>query len=195
MRTFGVPTENIPLTYCGAVKTKNAWRLFKVRSSIDKYRKSKQPFPHAEYYELNSVVFGKRGKASHLPGNAALNEIIDDAIRRISGDVDDSSSTYSSRISDFQREMIATTIMEEAKELGLVYIEYNKRYLWYEDVTNVKKILKVITQTVRDRRKRPRNLNLKAKRIIVIKDDDEDEGLPLDAPLAKKLKTATAMWV
>ena len=152
LRSFGIPTEDIPRTHTHTIKTRNHARLIKVRKVIDTLvQKAKSKNYHSDAFyagiecpEINCIIFGKH--AWDHPGNIEFREILREII--ITQDQDRKKSD--------NRIPIIKNVIEESQSRRFRFLMYDRETFFYEEITDYNKIWSLIEQAVREHRKRSR---------------------------------------
>jgi len=158
LRGFGIPTEDIPRTCTGKIKTKGLAKWVRVRTAIDDHRRmmaqnnynayysmppSVRVFPGIECPEINCVLFRLAGLASTHPGNVEFRLFLQEK--------------------DGEREQLKTRkqkddhlhqIIEEVTQRGLRFLQYDENRHWYNEITDYKILRKHVFQAQRDIAKR-----------------------------------------
>lgn len=158
LRCFGVPTEDIPRTCTGKIKTKYWARWIKVRTCMDDHRRlmarndhnsyyatpaSDRTFPGIECPEVKCVLFRSAGLASRHPGNVEFRTFLQDR--------------------ESEREQLKTVQQKDAHLYRIVEVTVNRgfRFLvfdedkfWYKQINDYEILRKHIFQAQRDVLKR-----------------------------------------
>lgn len=154
LRCFGIPTEGIPRTFTGKMKTKYLAKWMKIRTAMDDYRRmmsqndhntyyakppSMRAFPGIECPEVNCVLFRLAGLASTHPMNVEFRLYLEEK--------------------DGEREQLKTLrqkddhlhqIIEETARRGLRFLVFDEERYWYTEITDYKTLRKHIFQAQRD---------------------------------------------
>lgn len=155
LRSFGIPTEHIPLSSTGTLKTVNHKSYLKMRSLIDAHRKkmaggnyrlyyssssNQSPFFAIECPEINSFLVRRNGAAWNYPGNIRLREFLEE------------------KLMDRKRlqENYVRSIAEEIREQNFEILVFDENHSWYNRVTKMDEIQRQVLYIMREIRKRNR---------------------------------------
>eukprot|EP00531_Pseudo-nitzschia_arenysensis_P003655 CAMPEP_0116122170 /NCGR_PEP_ID=MMETSP0329-20121206/4074_1 /TAXON_ID=697910 /ORGANISM="Pseudo-nitzschia arenysensis, Strain B593" /LENGTH=500 /DNA_ID=CAMNT_0003616005 /DNA_START=279 /DNA_END=1780 /DNA_ORIENTATION=- len=154
LRCFGIPTDDIPRTCTGKIKTKYLAKWMRVRTAMDDHRRimaqndynsyyakppSVRAFPGIECPEVNCVLFRLAGLASTHPGNVEFRLFLQDKEK--------------------EREQLKTLqekdnhlhqIIKETADRGFRFLVFDENRYWYEEITDYKVLRKHIFQAQRD---------------------------------------------
>lgn len=165
LRTFGIPTECIPLSYTGTIKDTNHKTSIKMRTKLDNNRKAEaagdyiryyspnflpKPFPAVECPEIDAFLVRRNGVAWNYPGNIHVRALLEE------------------KLGDEQKlkEEFVSTITEELIARNIPIMVYDDKNGWYMRVTNKQYLQKQVLYIMREIRKRRR---LKAKTTTSLK--------------------------
>jgi len=158
LRCFGVPTDDIPRTCTGKIKTKYLAKWMKVRTAMDDHRRimaqnqynayyAKPPsvrlFPGIECPEVNCVLFRLAGLASTHPGNVEFRLFLQDK---------DSERDQLKTLR--QKDDYLHQIIEETATRGFRFLVFDESRYWYNEIIDYKVLRKHIFQAQRDIGKR-----------------------------------------
>ncbi len=157
LRSFGIPTDDIPRTHTHTLKLKNHNRLIKVRRAVDSFVEQSVAsneftnirFPGIECPEINCVIFGKY--AWDHPGNVEFRGLLREFFVGRERDVETADQIYS----------MVDDVIEECISRKFRFLMYDRNVYLYEDVTEYGEIWGLVEQAIKDDRKRR-----KAKRMI-----------------------------
>lgn len=162
LRSFGIPTNDIPRTSTNTIKIKNHQRFIKIRKAKDDYilqqyqhNQHQHQFPHIECPEINCILFGRC--AWDHAGNIEFRGIIEDVETQQS---DNMNASINNNSNDDINERIYKVI-QESKKRAFRFLMYNRQTYLYTECTDYNDIWKLVDQAVREYRKRN-----KAKRMI-----------------------------
>jgi hypothetical protein len=171
LRSFGIPTDDIPRTHTHTIKLKNHNKLLKIRKSRDEFIQEAKinkitdiRFLGIECPEINCVLFGRY--AWDHPGNVEF--------RGLLRDVTLANKDRNLEIPD-QLHLMIKNVIEESRIQKFRFLMYDRETFLYEEVTDYGKIWGLVEQSVREHRKRSR-----AKRMIDETKDakSSDEEVP-----------------
>ena len=155
LRTFGIPTECIPLSCTGTIKDANHKTSIKMRTKLDDNRKAEangdyiryyspdstcKPFHAIECPEIDAFLVRRNGVAWNYPGNISVRALLEE------------------KLGDQQRlkENFVSAITEELIALDIPILVYEDQNGWYVRVTNKQDIQKQVLYIMREIRKRRR---------------------------------------
>eukprot|EP00531_Pseudo-nitzschia_arenysensis_P003794 CAMPEP_0116149924 /NCGR_PEP_ID=MMETSP0329-20121206/19245_1 /TAXON_ID=697910 /ORGANISM="Pseudo-nitzschia arenysensis, Strain B593" /LENGTH=511 /DNA_ID=CAMNT_0003646347 /DNA_START=191 /DNA_END=1726 /DNA_ORIENTATION=- len=138
LRAFGVPSEKLPITYSGTIKTANLkkWLRFRHLQEDERYYKTmlckdntntvnnSKNFELIECPYLTDILFRKGKNFAAQPGNALLRQVIKS---KIESGIFDTNGTYKTR-------QFVTDIIEELKQGGATPNNPPIRLLEWNDV-------------------------------------------------------------
>ncbi len=165
LRTFGIPTECIPLSCTGTIKDGNHKTSMKMRTKLDDNRKAEAAGDYIRYYspdftsksfhaiecpEIDAFLVRRNGVAWNYPGNFHVRALLEEKLG-------DKQRLHENFVSDVTEEFIARDIPI------LVYEDQNG---WYVRVTSKQDIQKQVLYIMREIRKRRR---IKAKTATSLK--------------------------
>lgn len=158
LRSFGIPTDDIPRTHTHTIKLKNHTRLIKARKVIDTFMEQSMVtneaknvrFPGIECPEINCVIFGKY--AWDQPGNIEFRGLLREMrIAEMDRDLE-----MHSKMRLLIEELIQASVSRKFR-----FLIYDRETFFYKEVTEYVEIWDLVDQSVREHRKRS-----KAKRMI-----------------------------
>ena len=160
LRSFGIPTDDIPRTHTHSIKLKNHMRLLKVRKTIDSFREQAMAtngyknvtFPHIECPQTNCILFGRY--AWDHPGNIEFRGLIQE-LATAQENRDRNEAMHDGLYCMNKR------LIQEALSRNFRFLMYDRETLLYKEATEYGDIRKLVEQSVREHRKR-----VKAKRMI-----------------------------
>lgn len=174
LRSFGIPTEDIPRTFTHTIKTKNHARLIKIRRVVDAFvEKASETdedfrFPGIECPEINCVLFGKH--AWDYPGNVEFRGILREVFHDTWLDLD---------VSDQMKSMIQEVI-DVSRARKFRFLLYDRKTFLYKEVTDNETMWALADQALREYRKRSRAKRMMTGKKIVIANladaDDTNTG-------------------
>lgn len=155
LRSFGIPTENIPRSSTGTIKNAYHKSYLKTRSLIEDRRKeraggnyglyyssssSQTAFPAIECPEINSFLVRRNGAAWNYPGNIRLRSFLGEKLieqKRLQEDY-------------------VSSIAEEITKRNIQILYYDENFGWYNRITKKEEIQKQVLYIMREIRKRNR---------------------------------------
>ena len=158
LRCFGIPTEDIPRTCTGKIKTKFLSKWVKVRTAMDDHRRmmaqnnynsyyARPPvlrdFPGIECPEVNCVLFRLAGLASTHPGNVEFRLLLQEKEK-------DREKLKTLK----QKDDHLNQIIEEMIQRGLRFLVFDENRHWYNEITDYRVLRKHVCQAQRDIGKR-----------------------------------------
>lgn len=153
LRSFGIPTEDIPRTHTNTIKLKNHTRLIKGRKVIDSFVEKAMitngtndvKFPGIECPEINCVLFG-RHSWDH-PGNVEFRGLLQEIM-------------LSRKERDFWRlnesYCVIKIVIQESLSRKFRFLIYDRETSFYKEATEYEEIWGLVDQSVREYRKRSR---------------------------------------
>lgn len=155
LRTFGIPTECIPLSCTGTIKDGNHKKFLKMRSKLDEHCRLEaggdylryyspsfvaRPFPAIECPEIDSFLVRRNGVAWNYPGNIRVRTLLEE------------------RLCDQQRlqEDYVSAVTEEFIAWNIPMLVFDDTNGWYTRVTKKQDIQKQVLCIMREIRKRHR---------------------------------------
>ena len=158
LRSFGIPTDDIPRTYTHTIKLKNHTRLIKARKVIDTFMKNSMVtneaknvrFPLIECPEINCVIFGKY--AWDHPGNIEFRGLL----REMGIAEKEQELEMHLKMRSLIEELIQASVSRKFR-----FLIYDRETCFYKEVTEYVEIWDLVDQAVREHRKR-----CKSKRMI-----------------------------
>jgi hypothetical protein len=161
LRSFGFPTDLVPITSSGVVKTKSLNKFLAFRKAYDTFQQqtkgeiqtnpsSRLPlqFPGLDCPDLSCVIFRSAGLAWDHPGNIEFRKIIE---RR----EQDRSNLKSMTEKNYHLHQI----IEECMSTNLRFVIYDKKNEWYVETQDYDLIRKCVFQALRDQSKRKKARN------------------------------------
>lgn len=154
LRCFGIPTDDIPRTCTGKIKTKYLAKWMRVRTAMDDHRRimaqndynsyyakppSVRAFPGIECPEVNCVLFRLAGLASTHPGNVEFRLFLQDK----EGEREQLKTLR-------QKDDYLHQIIEETAMRGFRFLVFDESRYWYNEITDYKVLRKHIFQAQRD---------------------------------------------
>mmetsp|Transcript_9316 Transcript_9316/g.23169 ORF Transcript_9316/g.23169 Transcript_9316/m.23169 type:complete len:501 (+) Transcript_9316:122-1624(+) len=157
LRSFGIPTDDIPRTYTHTIKVKNHNRFIKVRKSVDAFVENAfasnevafMRFPGIECPEVNCVLFGRY--AWDHPGNIEFRGLLRETFIGKERHVDLSDRMHS----------IVKDVIDESLSRKFRFLMYDRKTFLYKEVTEYGEVWGLTEQALKEYRKRS-----KAKRVI-----------------------------
>lgn len=167
LRSFGIPTDDIPRTHTHTIKVKNHIRLIKVRKLVDGFvdkavTANELPdvrFPGIECPEVNCVLFGRY--AWDHPGNIEFRGLLREILADRAFGVD---------ISDQMQSMIRDVIKESSAR-KFRFLMYDRKTFLYKEVIKYEEIWGLVDQSLREFRKRSRAKRMIQQTKLVIRRD------------------------
>jgi len=159
LRSFGIPTDDIPRTHTHSIKIKKHARFLKVRKLMDAVVKEAMQTnqmncalqqPGIECPEINCVLFGRY--AWDYPGNIEF--------RGLLREMGYSQTEQEREMLDEMNSMVEKVI-KEARSRNFRFMVYDRDTFLYTEVKEHEEIRGLVEQSVREHRKRSR-----AKRMI-----------------------------
>ena len=160
LRCFGIPTDDIPRTCTGKIKTRYLMKWIKVRTAMDDHRRimaqndynsyyanppSMRTFPAIECPEVNCVLFRLAGLASTHPGNVEFRLFLQDKeCERVH------LKTLQAKDNHLHQ------IIKETAARGFRFLAFDESRYWYNEINDYKVLRKYIFQAQRDISKRTR---------------------------------------
>eukprot|EP00536_Pseudo-nitzschia_multiseries_P013055 jgi/Psemu1/245100/estExt_Genewise1.C_5330025 len=154
LRCFGVPTEDIPRTCTGKIKTKYLAKWIKVRTSIDDHRRMKarndynayyatpasdRVFPGIECPGVNCVLFRLSGLASKHPGNVEFRTFLQEK------EEEKKQLKTLQQIDDHVYQIIDETVKK-----GFRFLVFDENKFWYNEINDYETLRKHVFQAQRD---------------------------------------------
>lgn len=172
LRSFGIPTEDIPRTFTHTIKTKNHVRLIKVRKVIDGFVEKAAGtnkdfrFPGIECPEINCVLFGKY--AWDHPGNIEFRGLLREVLNDKWLDLD---------ISD-QMDSMIEEVIDKSRAREFHFLVYNRETFLYAEVADDEAMRVLADQALKEYRKRRRAKRMIAETKLIITNvaDGEDRN-------------------
>eukprot|EP00531_Pseudo-nitzschia_arenysensis_P004035 CAMPEP_0116157070 /NCGR_PEP_ID=MMETSP0329-20121206/23154_1 /TAXON_ID=697910 /ORGANISM="Pseudo-nitzschia arenysensis, Strain B593" /LENGTH=492 /DNA_ID=CAMNT_0003654165 /DNA_START=65 /DNA_END=1540 /DNA_ORIENTATION=- len=157
LRSFGIPTGDIPRTHTHTIKVKNHNRLIKVLRAVDTFvEKSIKAdevtnirFPGIECPEINCVLFGRY--AWDHPGNVEFRGLLQELFMGTERDVDRADQIHS----------MVKDVIEESLSRKFRFLMYDRTTYLYEEITDYGEVWALVEQAIKEDRKRR-----KAKRMV-----------------------------
>jgi len=158
LRCFGVPTDDIPRTCTGKIKTKHLAKWIKVRTSIDDHRRmkarndynayyatpaSERVFPGIECPGVNCVLFRLAGLGSKHPGNVEFRTYLEEQEEK------KKQLKTLQEIDDHLHQII-----EETVNNGFRFLVFDENKFWYNEINDYETLRKHVFQAQRDVMKR-----------------------------------------
>ena len=158
LRCFGVPTEDIPRTCTGKIKTKYLAKWVKVRTAMDDFRRmmaknnynayyatlpAHRLFPGIECPEVNCVLFRLAGLASRHPGNVEFRLFLQEK------ESEREKMKTLRQKDDYLHQVIKETYLK-----GFRFLVFDENRFWYNEITDYEALRKHIFQAQRDIGKR-----------------------------------------
>eukprot|EP00532_Pseudo-nitzschia_australis_P014559 CAMPEP_0168284280 /NCGR_PEP_ID=MMETSP0141_2-20121125/23419_1 /TAXON_ID=44445 /ORGANISM="Pseudo-nitzschia australis, Strain 10249 10 AB" /LENGTH=795 /DNA_ID=CAMNT_0008228267 /DNA_START=137 /DNA_END=2524 /DNA_ORIENTATION=+ len=179
LSSYGIIIKDIPRTYTFMIKTKNWARFVKVRTAIDNFHKKSVPRDAStstsavdvdhhghrqssqsqsqskeqrqqqicgvECPEVNCILFGNKAMAWDHPGNIEFRDLIEEKeLER---------QTRPKTLS-LKGDKYNDHIIDEGRLKNYVYMEYDKKNLWYTEITDDDVLRHKVTQLLTGIRKR-----------------------------------------
>ena len=157
LRSFGIPTHDIPRTHTHKIKVKNHNRFIKVRRAVDAFVEKAiasnevafMRFPGIECPEVNCVIFGKY--AWDHPGNIEFRGLLREMFVGKERHAD---------LSDHMHSMVKHVIVESFYR-KFRFLMYDRNSFLYKEVTEYGEVWGLTEQALKEYWKRS-----KAKRVI-----------------------------
>jgi hypothetical protein len=155
LRTFGIPTECIPLSYTGTIKEGYHRTYLKMRSKMDDHHKLetrgdyrlyysnnfvRHPFPAIECPEIDSFLVRRNGVAWNYPGNIRVRSLLEEKL---------------SNRKRLKKEYIST-VTEELMARNIPILVFDDTNGWYTRITRKQDIQRQVLYIMREIRKRKR---------------------------------------
>jgi len=155
LRTFGIPTECIPLSCTGTIKDGYHRTYLKMRTKMDDHRKSeansddrlyysasfpRRPFYAIECPEIDSFLVRRNGVAWNYPGNVRVRSILEDKLNN------------QKRL----KEEYVRAVTEELIERDISILGFDDMNGWYTRIARKQDIQKQVLYIMREIRKRKR---------------------------------------
>ncbi len=158
LSTFGIRTDDVPITYSGSTKTRQHLRWLKVRGAMDEFIEKQcmdcvdgdyrdfyaadkhtiKPFPHIQCPEINCVLFHKNGVAWEFPGNIAFRAFLDEQLEINHQPNNRSPRNDQSNGSDspvtFDKEGLMDRIVRLSFEENFQFLLYDESKHWYNEL-------------------------------------------------------------
>ncbi len=172
LRSYGIPVDDVPLTHSGHIRNIRVANFMRARKTIEDARQEQfeggqNTFedPAIECPEVNCVVFGKRTRSNSA--NLEFRNII--KVMEIERKNRSNRGETLSSVRDFVGEIIQ---IAQSPEHDLRFVYFDKKTALFEEMIDPTKRFKVISQSIRDLRKR------KVKETQELESNEEQEESP-----------------